>query len=156
MKVRYKKKKMRFNLIYGIIWAVFGLLSLNYGEENEWTDYVFILMAVLYLGQYFYEWRNQYLTIDSEFIKVNSSFGKKIRLSEISWIKKFAGDYILKTATKELTINTQIIDKVSLNELNEILAKLELPSDKTPFANNSYNSSHSRRKDLPASGGNHS
>lgn len=156
MKIRYTKKRLRGILIIGLLWLALSIAKGVLNTFDHWTDFFFILMAVLYLGQYFYEWRNQYLTIDSEFIKVNSSFGKKIRLSEISWIKKFAGDYILKTATKELTINTQIIDKVSLNELNEILAKLELPSDKTPFANNSYNSSYSRRKDLPASGGNHS
>ena len=61
---------------------------------------------------------------------------KKINLNEINWIKKFAGDYTLKTEQKELKINTELIDENSLTELNRILAELNLPPEKTPFANN--------------------
>ncbi|CAZ98557.1 Conserved hypothetical protein [Zobellia galactanivorans] len=64
-----------------------------------------------------------------------NGYGKKINLNEINWIKKFAGDYTLKTETKELKINTELIDKTSLTELNSILKELNLPADKTPFAN---------------------
>jgi len=57
---------------------------------------------------------------------VNGPFGKKLILTEIKRIKKFAGDYILKTDEKELTINTQIIDPNSLAELNAELKKLNV------------------------------
>ena len=98
-------------------------------------------MALLYLGQYIYEWQNQYLTITHDEIKVNNLFRKRIKLSDISRIKKFAGDYKIFANGKIITVNTQIIDQYSLNELNEFLAKLNLPPDKTPFANNGYDSS---------------
>ncbi|MEX2349836.1 MAG: hypothetical protein WD554_03060 [Flavobacteriaceae bacterium] len=57
-------------------------------------------------------------------------------MSEVIWIKKFAGEYILKTEKDEMTINTEVIDENSLTELNRLLEKLNLPPDKTPFANN--------------------
>ncbi|NNC49334.1 MAG: hypothetical protein HKO01_02230 [Flaviramulus sp.] len=142
MKIQYTKKRLRGNLIIGLFWLTLSIAKSVLSSYENFIDYFFILMAVMYLGQYFYEWRNQYLNIADKQIEVNYPFGKKINLSEINWIKKFAGDYILKTDKKDLTINTQIIDNVSLNDLNEILAKLDLPPDKTPFANNDYTRSH--------------
>ena len=140
MKIRYNKRRLRANLFLGLLWLTLSILKFIFDDNVNWTNGFFLGMVVLYLGQYFYELRNQYLNITEEQIIVNSPFGKKIKLSEINWIKKFAGDYILKTEKKDLTINTQIIDKDSLNDLNKILATLNLPPDKTPFANNGYNS----------------
>jgi hypothetical protein len=68
----------------------------------------------------------KYLTIENGIINVNGPFGKKLNLTEIKQIKKFAGDFILKTEKKELTINTQIIDPNSLTELNAELEKLNV------------------------------
>ena len=141
MKIRYTKKRLRANLILGLLWLALGLAKGLFSVFDDWTDFFFFGMAILYLGQYLNEWQNQYLSIDQDQIKVNYPFGKKINLSDINRIKKFAGDYIIKTDKKELTINTQIIDRESLNDLNEVLAKLDLPPDKTPFANNAYNPS---------------
>lgn len=52
-------------------------------------------------------------------------------MNEIKSIKKFAGDYILKTADKELTINTKIIEPNSLTELNSTLEQLDVESTLT-------------------------
>jgi hypothetical protein len=65
------------------------------------------------------------LTIENGQIYVNKPFGKKISLTEIKQIKKFAGDYILKTDKTELTINTQIIDEKSLVEFRKIRTELK-------------------------------
>ena len=54
------------------------------------------------------------------------AFWKKLNLNELKWIKKFAGDYILKTDEKELAINTQIINPSLLAELNAELEKLNV------------------------------
>jgi hypothetical protein len=47
----------------------------------------------------FYQRQNKYLTIENGF-KENSPFGKKINLTDIKQIKKFAGDYIIKKQKK--------------------------------------------------------
>ena len=134
MKIKYKKKRFKQNLIFGIVWTILGFLNLQYIGENNWLDYGFLLVAMLYWISYFYEKSYQYLTIDNDWIMKNSPFGKKINLSEVNRIKKFAGDYILKTDKKEMTINTEVIDEKSLEVLDRTLEKLDLPSDKTPFA----------------------
>jgi hypothetical protein len=66
------------------------------------------------------------VSIENGILTVNGPFGKKLNLNEIKQIKKFAGDYIIKTEKKELTINTQIIDPNSLVELNAELEKLNV------------------------------
>jgi len=126
MRIAYKRRNLNINLILGIVWLIFGLLSLNYSGENRWTDYGYLVFGILYLILYFYQKRNKYLTIENGILKINGSFGKKINLNEIKQIKKFAGDYILKSDKKKLTINTQIIDPNSLVELNAELEKLNV------------------------------
>lgn len=126
MKIKYKKRNLRINLILGIVWLIFGLLGLFTRESAYWTDYGYLVISILCLVLYFYQKQNKYLIIENGILKINSSLGKKINLTEIKRIKKFAGDYILKTDKKELTINTQIIDPNSLGELNTELEKLNV------------------------------
>ena len=126
MRIRYKKRHLNINLILGIIWLVWFFISDFTKEKMNWTDYGWLVISLAYLSIYFYQKQNKYLTIENGIIKVNSPFGKKLNLTDIKRIKKFAGDYILKTDEKELTINTQIIDPNSLAELNTELEKLNV------------------------------
>ena len=126
MKIQYRKKRLNHSLIFGILWLTISLLGIFTKENPSWTDYGFLIISFLYLGTYLYEKKNQYLTIENGIISINQPFGKKINLTEIKRIKKFAGDYILKTDKTELTINTQVIDEKSLMELNKELEKLNL------------------------------
>ena len=108
------------------IWFLLGVVLLILNDFNNWYDYFWIIMALVYFGIYYYEYLNQYLTIENGTLKVKSLFGRKINLAEIKGIKRFAGDYIIKTDKKDLTINTQIIDPDSLAELNAQLEKLNV------------------------------
>lgn len=112
----------------GLIWLVFAIVQLfvlDY-ENKSWIKYGWLGISLMYIIMYFYEYFNQYLTIENGIIKTNSLFGKKMNLTDIKRIKKFAGDYILKSDKAELTINTQIIDPNSLIELNTELEKLNV------------------------------
>jgi len=126
MKIGYKKKHLNVNLILGLVWLIWFFVGVFGKEKPNWTDYGWIVISLMYLGLYFYQKNYKYLTIENGIINVNGPFGKKLILTEIKRIKKFAGDYILKTDEKELTINTQIIDPNSLAELNAELEKLNV------------------------------
>lgn len=126
MRIVYKRGHMNMYLILGVIWLVWFLLGLLTNDDPHWTDYGWIVISVLYLTVYFYIRQNKYLTIENGFIKINGSFRKKLNLSDIKQIKSFAGDYILKSDSKKLTINTRIIDPNSLAELNTELEKLNV------------------------------
>ncbi|MDB4402082.1 hypothetical protein N9169_01290 [Algibacter sp.] len=126
MKIRYKKKRLKFYLIMTILWLIFVVFNLISNDFGEWTAYTWLGISVMYIAIYSFDYFNQYLTIQNNVIKENHLFGKKINLNEIKRIKKFAGDYILQTDKTELTINTQIIDQNSLTELNAELEKLNV------------------------------
>ena len=126
MKIGYKKKHLNVNLIIGLFWLIWFFVRVFEKNEPNWTDYGWIVISLMYLGLYFYQKNYKYLIIENGIINVNGPFGKKLNLTEIKRIKKFAGDYILKTDKKELTINTQIIDPNSLAELNAELEKLNV------------------------------
>ncbi|MCM2302310.1 MAG: hypothetical protein NDI80_06785 [Flavobacteriaceae bacterium] len=134
IKIKYYKERFKSNLRIGLLFLSIGVIliiisffiaelknislkSIGFGQIGSG---IFILIL------YNYELNKQYLIIENGIIKQNWPFGKKLNLTEIKQIKKFAGDYILKTDKKELTINTQIIDKKSLVDLNAELEKLNV------------------------------
>ena len=125
MKIQYKRRKLNFNLYFGMFWLILFLSQLFFDDELEWIDYsLFICLA--YLGTYFYQVKYMYVRINHGVLTVNGPFGKNINLHEIKRIKRFAGDYILKSDNRKLTINTQVIDSKSLAELDQELEKLQV------------------------------
>ena len=126
MKIKYKKEPLIVYLTAGFFWFMFFNVILFEKEELSSLDYGWIVMSLIYLGIFFYRKKYYYLTIINDNIRVNGPLGKELKLTEIKRIKKFAGDYIIKTDRKEMTINTQIIDPNSLKELDVELEKLEV------------------------------
>ena len=123
MIISYKKRSININLVYGLFHMVLAFIMM-YVEEHLLMTYFWMAFSVLCIINYYFQKTYQYLSIENGIIKINEPFGKKLKLSEIQKIKKIAGDYILKTGHKELTINTQIIEPKSLNLLNSELEKL--------------------------------
>lgn len=136
MKIKFKKKRLLANLIFALVWIGLGLATLWGSDDRRWSDYGYLLIGLVYLGHYVFNFSNQYLTVENGTIRKNGLFGfkKRLNLNDIHHIKKFAGDYTLKTKQKTLVINTDVIDKDSLTELNDLLAQLNLPAEHTPFA----------------------
>ena len=126
MKIKYKKEPLIVYLTAGFFWFMFFNVILFEKEELSSLDYGWIVMSLIYLGIFFYRKKYYYLTIINDNIRVNGPLGKELKLTEIKRIKKFAGDYIIKTDRKEMTINTQIIDPNSLKELDVELEKLDV------------------------------
>jgi len=126
MKISYKKRHLNVNLIFGILWFIFGCLGIFTKEEPYWTDYGFLVISILYFIVYFYLKEKKYLTIENGILKENWPYGKQIKLSEIIQIRDFAGDFILKTEELKLKINTQIISPNSLEDLKKELEKLNI------------------------------
>ena len=126
MKIKYKKEPLIVYLTAGFFWFMFFNVILFEKEELNCIDYGLIVMSLIYLGIFFYRKKYYYLTIINDNIRVNGPLGKELKLTEIKRIKKFAGDYIIKTDQKEIIINTQIIDSSSLKELDAELEKLDV------------------------------
>ena len=137
MKIKYKKKKLFFELLSGLFWIGIAIDSIVGNENVRWTKYVLLLLGLVYLTTFIFKTKQQYLTIENGTIQLNEMLGsiQKINLDEIIQIIEFDGDYILITENKKMKIYTEEIDTKSLMDLKNILSKLVLPQDKTPFYN---------------------
>ena len=129
MRIGYRKKQVKLNLIMGIIWLIYGIVLVVFNEDKNWIEYFWFVFSAIYFLMYFYQVKEKYLTIENGIIKQNWPFGKKMNLNEIKRIRHFAGDYILKSENKELTINIQLIDQESLIDLKTELKKLNVEWD---------------------------
>lgn len=123
--------------MFGIVWAGLGVFKVLEGNNLSWSGYLYLVIGLLFIGNYLYCLKNQYLTIENGTIRKNVLYGfvKKVNLKEIKLIKKFASDYIIKTETKQLKIHTEAIEEKSLSELNRILTELNVSPEKMPFGN---------------------
>ncbi|MDB4191969.1 hypothetical protein N9757_00015 [Flavobacteriaceae bacterium] len=77
---------------------------------------------------YFYKYLKgtNYLITENGVLKQNYIFGKKMNLAKIKTIKHFAGEYILRTEKRKMTITIDVIDKSSLLDLTTELKKLDV------------------------------
>tara|TARA_B110000967_G_scaffold5746_1_gene5741 strand:- start:3865 stop:4251 length:387 start_codon:yes stop_codon:yes gene_type:complete len=125
MKIAFKRKHLNINLFYGLLFILTRLITLK-SNQNRWYDIFSFLLPILFVTKYFLLKHNKYLTIDKGMIKINSLFGKQVKMSEINTIEKYAGKYIIQTDNKKLTIDTHIIEKKSLIELNAELENVNI------------------------------
>ena len=136
MKIKFKKNRLYGNLLLGVVWFGIGLLNIYEGDNARWSFYVYLVLGLLYIGHFLTDITYQYLTIEKGAIRRNKLYGmgNKINLSDINWIKKDDRGYTLITDAHTMKIKTKLIEQNSLTELNTILGQLNLPSEKTPFA----------------------
>ena len=125
MIIRFKRRYLRWNLVFGLFWLILGVISISNNSEN-YLNYCYLIAAIFYLGNYILKSNNQYLTIDSETITINNLFPKKVNLNDLILIKKSKKIYILKTEISELRIKTSLIEKNSLKDLRAILKNLKV------------------------------
>lgn len=136
MKIKFKKNRLFGNLLLGVVWFGIGLLNIYEGDHLRWSFYVYLVLGLLYIGHFLTDITYQYLNIENGTIRRNRLYGfvDRINLSDINWIKKDNRNYTLITDSDKMKINTKLIEENSLAELNTLLGQMNLPSEKTPFA----------------------
>ena len=130
MKIRYPKRRLKYNLIFGSLFSIFGITAFIIDPDN-FVNFGYLIIGLLYLGLYLFENSKQYLTIENGIITKHNLRPKSLELDEIIHIKNFAGDYVLKTKQDELTINKSFVEKNSLFELEKVLEGLNLNAKET-------------------------
>ena len=136
IKIEFPKRRMRYNLIFGIFWLCFGLSYFIFDLNVFWLGYFHLIPAFLFLIQYWHDSKHQYLSIQDGFIQKTKLLepNQKIRLETIDTIVRTDIHYILKSKTKVFKINPSLIDKKSLLKLIKILKQLDLPEEKNMFS----------------------
>lgn len=125
MKIPYKKKHQRLNLIGGIVWLVHFIFLMYSEGPSNYLNFIWLLLALGYFGIYFWDRREKFLTIEDGIIKQNWPFGKQVKLDEIKRIRYFAGDYTITTKNGEMKINTHLLDQDYFQILKEELEKTQ-------------------------------
>ena len=102
-----------------------GITGLFFSERKLSLIYLLhIFLSIIYFYKYLKG--TNYLIIEKGVLKQNYIFGKKMNLSEIKTIKHFAGEYILRTYKRKMTINISCVDQSSLLDLTTELKKLDV------------------------------
>ena len=117
---------MRINLVLGLVWLTWFLIQFFTSDNFQGLDYFWLLISITYLGLYFYQRQRKYLTLADRKLKVHDFPEKEVHLDEIREIRKFAGDYIIKSGEKKMVINTLIMDSEDLELLTAELQKLSV------------------------------
>ncbi|WP_439182633.1 hypothetical protein [Carboxylicivirga taeanensis] len=135
MKIAYKKHRVYYYLAFGFLWLIIGLIGYDHQAADNWKNLGFFMVAILYFAIFLHKKINQYLTIKNGAIKKHTFFGRKIRLNEISQIKRTSYGYALISDKKELRIFAEFIDKKSLPDLTQFIDQLGLPDNKLACKN---------------------
>ena len=135
MKIKFKKNRLYGNLILGLVWFGIGIMNFYESGHKGWSNYIYLVLGLLYIGHFLTDTIYQYLTIENGVIRRNKLYGfsNEINLNDINCIEKANNNYTLITDTNKMKIKTKLIEENSLNELNILLGQLNLPSEKTPF-----------------------
>ena len=124
MKILYNKKRRKYELFQGIFWILLFVLGILFSDRKNVFFYLYLIMGLIHI--YLHLKVKHYLSIENNIIKQNYIFGKKMDLSEIKSIKHFAGEYILRTYKRKMTINISWVDQSSLLDLTTELKKLDV------------------------------
>ena len=107
IQLRYSLKNQRFFIIYS---GLFFLLVVIESIASRDINYFYVALALMHLVPYIYYRRVPFLSIQNGVLKQHWWFGKSMDAKEITAIKYFAGEYIVRSAQKEIRIDTHLID----------------------------------------------
>lgn len=125
MIVKYKNKILRHSLIFELLWLLLGIISISF-DSSHYFYYGYVICGLLYLACYAFYSYYHYLTISDSNITKHGLPNKTLLFSDINRVTYIAGEYSLFTATKKLTINKDLVDPSSLEELETIIERLKL------------------------------
>lgn len=125
MHIKYSKKRLNYNLVFGLIWLLIFSAYL-FLKSDSYLKYGYLFIGVLFLSTYIFEKIQHYLTIENGVITKNKLFPKRMQLDKITDVRYFAGEYKLISDTSEMRILTQFIDKESLEDLKAVIETLKL------------------------------
>lgn len=124
MKIPFRRNHLSYFLVIGLLWFVFGA-ALRILQPEHLYSYGYLILGAIYVAVYISMKKKDYLTIENGILTKHNIFSsQKIKLAEVTTVKEFAGDYIVKTSHEELVVNTQIIDQYALSLLDANLNKL--------------------------------
>jgi hypothetical protein len=130
MKFRYIKNRLKYGIVIGALYAISGIIIILICKINNNTNGTaysvglgILSVAPVSLLISLFEHKNQYLSIKNSILTKHTLFPVSINLKQEISVKKFAGDFTLKTKDKKFIIDTHIINASCLEKLSQELNK---------------------------------
>jgi len=128
MLLGYKKDRLQLLSVISIIWLLFGVVSLittlSEGGSNVVLPILYLAQAVLLYGVYTYCKVKKYILISKDYIQRNSLSKPKAHINDILKVRKKGNLYFFYTPKKTLRVNTKLMDKKALAELEDFIKRL--------------------------------
>lgn len=121
--IPYNYKGIKFNRFLAIAFIVVSAIGFFNTPDNYIFNYGYLLFGIGYIYLYFFMYSKAGLLIRDGVLNVQP-LGKSIVRADVIEFKKFAGDYTLITENSKLVINTQLLDKEGLEQLDAILISI--------------------------------
>lgn len=125
MKIKYKEKILKFNLFYGMLMIVIGILWVA-NDSSSFKNYLWIIVGALQTGSYFYDKKFQYLSIENNKLTRHFLIPRSIEIEKIKKIWRFRNSYKIETDKKSLRISKNLIEEDSLFQLDQFFETLNL------------------------------
>ena len=109
-----------------MILLILLIVIMFFNHFHIWSQSVGLVLPILFIVTYMYQYLKQYLTVEEKVICFNSPFSKKMEFEKIKFIKKVTGEYVLVSDNTELGIDTAMIDPESIIYLNMMLKSLNV------------------------------
>ena len=122
--IRYKKSYTIRQLAFGIAYSLIGASAFIPGFSGGALR-AFLGIGLFYIGSYVFLTRKQYLFIGDNYIRKLSLPERRVDFSDVTSIKFFAGDYIIKAEKKELIISKDIIAEASMPAFESFWQRLQ-------------------------------
>jgi len=123
--IYYRKKRLKFQLFFGVLSVIIGLVGIIIGSESLFI-YPWLILGLLELGTWYYENKYQYLKIDNNILTKNSLFSKSIDLTQLSAIRKYKSTLVLESKDQSIKIYKDMIALESLTQLTDLFNEIEL------------------------------
>ncbi len=117
MKFSFNNKRLFFNILLGVLWIIIGYFKIQ--ESQDWLNYAFLLIGIIYLSMGIHDYFMKYLVIDSEKIQTHNIPYKSIYLKEIEEATFSGENYYLKSKNKTIQIPKNLFRKDELSTFND-------------------------------------
>jgi hypothetical protein len=99
--IYYQKRKLKYQVILGIVLLVLGI-AIAMVKATSLIYYIWILFGLLQISCWYYKNKYQYMVIEKNTITKNSLFPRSLKLSELKTMGKFKGSFSLKVTKESL------------------------------------------------------
>jgi len=123
--IYFKKKRLNFRLFNGIASLLMGLISLL-SDFGFFFVYAWLILGLLEIGTWNYQYKYQYLQIENNVLTKNSLFPKSIELSEITAIRKYRNSFLIESKEQNIKIYKEVIATDSLYQLTDFLNQIKV------------------------------